>query len=142
MIGEEQYCAEILEKEVDWFNQGKMIVACKPIEAGKERSKIVSMIVRITAQLAELSFSFHKFKNTRVVYLGKESMTLEFYYYQQQFYVVLSPISLTTRAILLLEIRQIGEIIRAIIDDMHRPLFRSIPKHSTQELYEDMIKET
>jgi hypothetical protein len=27
MIGEEHYCAEILEKEVDWFNQGKMIIA-------------------------------------------------------------------------------------------------------------------
>ena len=141
-IGEEHYCAEILEKEDDWFEKGQMVIACKKIDHGEERSKIIGNIVRITAQLAELSFSFKKFKNTRVIFLGKESMTLLFYYYQNQFYVVQPNVSITTMATFLLETTQIGFVIRSIIDDMHCPLFRSIPKPiSDEELYEEFFKE-
>ena len=84
MIGEEHYCAEILEKV-----KGQ-VIASKKIEPGEERSQIVSIIIRITAQLAELSLSFKKFQNTRVIYLEKEDMTLSFYYYEQNFYVITS----------------------------------------------------
>ena len=131
MIGEEHYCAKILEKV-----KGE-IIASKKIEPGEERSQIVSIIIRITAQLAELSLSFKKFQNTRVIYLEKGDMTLSFYYHEQHFYVV-QTITLKT-ATFLLETTQIGEIIRTILEDMHLPLFRAIPKLSEEELYEDML---
>jgi hypothetical protein len=136
-IGEEHYCAEILEEEVDWVEKKQMAILCKKIEFStpeEERSQIVSIIVRITTQLAELSFSFKKFQNTRVIYLEEGSMTLLFYYYQQEFYVLVEPISLK-RASLLLERTQIGEIIRCIIYDIRRPLFRSIPRVTDEELF-------
>jgi len=141
MIGEEHYCAEILEND-NWFEREQMVIVCKSINPDEERSQIVSIIIRITAQLAELSLSFKKFQNTRVIYLDKESVTFSFYYYNQHFYVVQSSLSLKTMANFLLEITQIGEIIRTILEDMHLPLFRAIPKLSDEELYEDMLHDT
>jgi len=123
MIGEEHYCAEILEKV-----KGQ-VIASKKIEPGEERSQIVSIIIRITAQLAELSLSFKKFQNTRVIYLEKEDMTLSFYYYEQNFYVITS--------FTCLEIIQISKVIRDIIHDMEMPLYRCIPKISEEILYQD-----
>ena len=55
----------------------------------------------------------------------------------EHFYVV-QTITLKT-ATFLLETTQIGEIIRTILEDMHLPLFRAIPKLSEEELYEDML---
>lgn len=138
MIGKEHSCAEILEND-DWFEREQMVIASKKMD--KEPRQIVSVINRITEQLAELSFSFKKFRNTRVVYLNNGRVTFSFYYYNQHFYVVQSSLSLKTMAKFLLKITQIGEIIRTILQDMYRPLFKAIPEISDEELYEDMCED-
>ena len=63
-IGEEHYCAEIVEK-ADFQN----VIVCKEIDG--EKGTIIGLIVRITAQLAGLSLSFKKYKNI-LVYLKKK----------------------------------------------------------------------
>uniref|UniRef100_A0A6C0HSD1 Uncharacterized protein n=1 Tax=viral metagenome TaxID=1070528 RepID=A0A6C0HSD1_9ZZZZ len=134
-IGEEHYCAEILEKDLE---KKQLAVLCKKIDFStpeEERSQIVGIIVRITAQLAELSFSFKKFQNTRVIYL-EENITLLFYYYQNEFYVLVEHNSLARTSLLA---TQIGEILRCIIYDMRRPLFRSIPRITDEDIFYNNI---
>lgn len=129
-IGEEHYCAQIS----DDF-QKDAVIACKEIDP--DRSKIVGLIVRITAQLAELSLSFKKFKNTRDIYLGDKTMTISFYY-DDKFYVQ-SHIS-HFPASFILKATQIGKVIQTIIDDLSCPLFRYMPKPIThEELYENIL---
>jgi hypothetical protein len=72
-IGKEHCCAEM--SKVDEFIVSKEI----------SEDKIIEMIDRITLQLAELSLSFKKFKNTITIF--PLDMTLLFYYYNGVFYV-------------------------------------------------------
>jgi len=119
-IGEEHYCAQIV-KETDFQN----VIVCKEIDG--EKGTIIGLIVRITAQLAELSLSFKKFKNTRVVYVGDKSITFSFYFHDNKFYII------QTMEPLFLEAMQIGKIIRTIVEDIRIPLFKNIPKEVTME---------
>jgi len=120
MIGEEHSCAKIN----DWNEREQIVIASKKMD--KEPRQIVSIINRITEQLAELSLSFKKFQNTRVIYLEKGDMTLSFYYHEQHFYAI--------TFFTCLEIIQISKVIRDIIHDTEMPLYRCIPKISEEIL--------
>jgi hypothetical protein len=125
-IGEEHYCAERVDK-ID----GDIIFSKQIAE-----ENIVSMIIRITAQLAGLSLSFKKYKNTRVIYLDDHTMTLSFYFHDQ-FYVVQTLSS--SQATFILKTLQIGEFIRSILDDMQRPLFNYIPNITDEKICENIL---
>lgn len=121
MIGEEHSCAKIAQPE-------GIVIACKHIKR-EERKQIIEIIERVTLQLAELSLSFKKFKNTITIYLPSGDMTLFFYYYEH-FYVSTPFLEM-----------QISKIIRTIVEDMQLPLFRNMPQISNEELYEDIFND-
>lgn len=117
-IGKQHCCAEMSNVE-EFIVSKRMPENC---------DKIIEIIERITLQIAELSLSFKKFKNTITIYLPSGDMTLLFYYHEQHFYVSSESLEI-----------QLCEIIRTIVEDMELPLFRNIPQISYEKLYEELF---
>ena len=90
-VGESNYCARVIsDQEYREITKTQHMFCVKFLPTSLSdtdlRSKVVSLVIRISVQLEQLGLLFLKKENTRIVHLQRE-VVLHFYLYRNNFYI-------------------------------------------------------
>ena len=132
-IGESNYCARVIsDQEYREISKREHMFCVKflhqpdPIDL---RSKVISLIIRISVQLEQLGLIFLKKENARIVHLERQ-IVLRFYLYQNNFYIS------SNTGFLSCEEHKFTSIIHDIVQDTTCPLYTKLqdipPKNMTE----------
>lgn len=132
-IGEPNYCALIVdEAQLAHLRCSCLQIFKKTLNPEELRSQIITLIIRVSAQLEQFGMSFQKINHMRVIrsspHCPLTSFTsdpplilLSFYICDTDFYVMISSSSYFTR-----ETDALRKVIEDILVD-HKPLYTSLP---------------
>ena len=122
-VGETNYCARVIsEQEYREISKKEHMFCAKflPVLNDAElRSRVVSIIIRISVQLEQFRLLFLKKENTRIVHLERE-IVLRFYLYQTNFYISIN------KGFLSYEEDKFASMIHDITQDTTCPLYTKL----------------
>ena len=121
-VGELNYCARVIsDQEYREITKAQHMFCVKFLPASLNetelRSKVVSLVIRVSVQLEQLGLLFLKKENTRIVHLQRE-IVLYFYLYHNNFYIAASPKGFFSH-----EENIFIDMIQNIIQNTTRPLY-------------------
>ena len=122
-VGESNYCARVIsDQEYKEITKAQHMFCVKFLPASLNetelRSKVVSLVIRVSVQLEQLGLLFLKKENTRIVHLQRE-IVLHFYLYHNNFYIATIP----KEGFFGHEENIFIDMIQNIIQDTTRPLY-------------------
>jgi hypothetical protein len=132
-VGETNYCARVIsDQEYREISKKEHMFCVKFLDVNDTelRSKVVSLIIRISVQLEQLRLLFLKKENARIVHLERE-IVLRFYIYQNNFYIS------SNTGFLSCEEHKFTSMIHDIVQDTSCPLYTKLdqvifPKNITE----------
>ena len=132
-IGEPNYCALVVdEEELCHLKNSHLQMFKKELDPKEMRSQVVTLIVRVSAQLEQLGASFQKRRHMRVVQSSPKfplssfsqdppHILFSFYVCDSNFYAMISSSSYFTR-----ETFALKKVVEDILVD-RKPLYTSLP---------------
>jgi len=135
-IGETNYCALVLNDQEFQRIQKTQHIFCVKFGIESERSKIIGIIIRVTVQIEQLGLLFIRKDNTRLVNL-ETPIVIHFYIYAGNLYVTMSHDR--KHGSYSCEEITFTSILYTIIQDLSRPLYRSLAAFREEPRIDDPI---